>query len=92
VRFAPSEFSSIIIPSSVETLESKCFADCESLSSITFELNSRLTIIESKAFSDLSFQSMVIPMNIEILGSKCFSRCYSLSSITFGPDSKCSIH
>jgi hypothetical protein len=58
-----------------------------SLSAITFESNSRLTRIESKAFDQSSLSLVIIPRNVEILGSKCFSFCESLSSITFESNS-----
>jgi hypothetical protein len=85
--FYDSSLQSILIPSNVEILGSKCFSNCKSLSSITFESNSRLTQIESEAFHQSSLQSILIPRNVEILGSKCFLNCESLSSITFESNS-----
>jgi hypothetical protein len=86
--FSFSSLQSILIPSSVEILGSKCFLWCKSLSSITFESNSRLARIESEAFSFSSLQSISIPRNVEILGSNCFSSCKSLSSVTFESTSR----
>jgi uncharacterized protein YuzB (UPF0349 family) len=77
-----------LIPRNVEILESKCFSNCKSLSSITFESNSYLTRIESEAFYGSSLQSILIPRNVEIVESKCFSNCSSLSSITFESNSR----
>jgi hypothetical protein len=85
--FSSSSLQSILIPRNVEIIGSQCFADCKSLSSITFESSSRLTRIESAAFYGSSLQSILIPSNVEILESKCFSTCKSLSSITFESDS-----
>jgi predicted metal-binding protein len=82
-----SKLSEIEIGRSIEILGSKCFSDCKSLSSITFESQSLLTQIESEAFAKSSLQSILIPRNVEILGSKCFSYCKSLSSITFESNS-----
>jgi hypothetical protein len=82
------ESAEVEIPNNIEILGSRCFSSCKSLSSITFESNSRLTRIESKAFYESSLQSILIPMNVEMLGSKCFSYCYSLSSITFESNSR----
>jgi hypothetical protein len=79
--------STIQIPISIEILGSSCFFFCESLSFITFESNSRLTRIESSAFSCSALQSIVIPSRVEILGSNCFGGCLSLSSITFESNS-----
>jgi hypothetical protein len=86
--FSSSSLQSILIPSNVETLGSKCFSFCFSLSSITFESNSCLTRIESEAFSYLSLQSILIPRNVEIHGSKCFSSRELLSSIAFESNSQ----
>jgi hypothetical protein len=82
-----SKSSKIEIGMNIEIVGSQCFSSCKSVSSITFELNSHLTQIESEAFSDSSLQSILIPMNVEILGSECFSFCKSLSSITFESNS-----
>jgi hypothetical protein len=44
-----SSSPSVTIPRDIEILGSGCFSSCESLLSISFESNSRLTRIESKA-------------------------------------------
>jgi hypothetical protein len=77
-----------MILSSVEIFGSSCFGWCNSLSSISFELNSRLIRIELDAFSGSSLQSIVIPSSVEILGSSCFSKCKSLTSISFESNSR----
>jgi hypothetical protein len=82
-----SKSSSIEIGMNIEIVGTNCFSNCESLFSITFESNSRLTRIESSAFSSSSLQSILIPRNVEILESRCFSFCHSLSSITFESNS-----
>jgi hypothetical protein len=51
-----SKSREIEIGRNIEILGSKCFSCCKSLSSITFESNSRLTRIESEAFSSSSLQ------------------------------------
>jgi hypothetical protein len=83
-----SSSSTIIISSDIEILGSSCFSSCKSLSSISFESNSRLNRIESNAFSSSSLKSISIPRNVEILGSSCFSDCKSLSSISFESNSR----
>jgi hypothetical protein len=80
--------SEIEIGMNIEILGTRCFSSCKSLSSITFESHSRLTRIESFAFSFSSLQSILIPSNVEILGSRCFLYCLSLSSITFESNSR----
>jgi hypothetical protein len=62
-----SKSSEVEIPSHIEILGSFCFSYCESLSSITFESNSHLTRIESKAFDESSLQSIVIPPNFQLI-------------------------
>jgi hypothetical protein len=41
--FYKSSLESILIPRNIKIVGSKCFSNCESLSSLRFELNSRLT-------------------------------------------------
>jgi hypothetical protein len=82
-----SGMSHITIPRDIEIVGSSCFRECKSLSSISFESNSRLLRIESDAFSGSSFQSIVILSNVEILGSSCFAWCESLSFISFESNS-----
>jgi hypothetical protein len=48
-------------------LGSSCFSFCESLSSISFESNSRLNRIESSAFSNSSLRSIEIPRNVQFI-------------------------
>jgi hypothetical protein len=55
---------------------------------MAFERDSRLTRIESKAFSESSLQSIIIPRTVEILCSGCFLSCESLSSISFESESR----
>jgi hypothetical protein len=57
------------------SLQAVAFANkrfSQSLSSITFESDSRLTRIESSTFSRSSLQSIIIPRNVELLCSLCF--------------------
>jgi predicted transcriptional regulator len=82
-----SNSSNIEIPRTIEILCSSCFSKCKSLSSISFESNSRLKRIESSAFSESSLESIEIPQSVEILCSSCFSKCASLSSISFESNS-----
>jgi hypothetical protein len=67
--FSNSSLQSILIPRNVEIFGSQCFSNCESLSSVTFESNSRLTRIESSAFSSSSLHSILIPSTILFIAS-----------------------
>jgi hypothetical protein len=50
-----------ILGRNAEFRGSSCFADCKSVSSITFESNSRLRPLESGEFSSSSLQSILVP-------------------------------
>jgi hypothetical protein len=76
------------IPESISKVTARYFYGLKQFHWITFESNSQLTRIESKAFSSSSLQSIVIPRNVEILGSSCFSSCKSLISISFESNSR----
>jgi hypothetical protein len=52
--------STIVIPRNVEVLGPSCFSDCESLSSITFESESRLTRIDTHAFQDTKLDQFML--------------------------------
>jgi hypothetical protein len=66
-----------------------CFAHCESLSSVSFEIDSELIGIESNAFlSSSEPKSITIPRHVQILCSGCFSHCEPLSSSSFERDSE----
>jgi hypothetical protein len=74
--------SHISISRQIQVLYLSCFAYCESLSSVSFEIDSELIYIESNAFSSCSsIKSITIPPHIQILYSSCFSCCTSVSSI-----------
>jgi hypothetical protein len=72
-----------MIPFNIEIICSSCFSYCKSLSSISFENDSRLRRIESDAFFASALESITIHRGVEILSSSCFSYCKSLSSISF---------
>jgi hypothetical protein len=87
--FTQTSINVVTIPRHVQILSSKCFYDCKSLSSVSFETDSELTRIESHAFwSCLSLRSITIPRHVQILCSDSFSECKSLSSISFETDSE----
>lgn len=47
-----SSLLSITIPAAVETIEESCFANCTSLSKISFETNSHLATVKSSSFKN----------------------------------------
>jgi predicted metal-binding protein len=78
---ALSQSSEYEIARTIEILGSSCFLRCRSLSSITFESNSRLTRIEPEVFSFSSLQSIVIPRNVQFIAGSAFIGA-TLSSIS----------
>jgi hypothetical protein len=54
-----SSLSSISIPDCVEIICSYCFSSCTSLNAVTFEPNSRLSRIETWAFSHCLLTSAI---------------------------------
>jgi hypothetical protein len=87
--FESTRITSTLIPRHVQILCSSCFSDCKSISSISFETESELIHIDSKAFHNCSsLKSITIPHHFQILCSSCFSHCNSLSSISFETESE----
>jgi hypothetical protein len=79
---------SVTIPRTVQILRTNCFSRCWSLENISFETNSQLRCIESRAFYNSFLKSITIPHHVEVLGSECFSECRFLRSISFEPNSR----
>jgi hypothetical protein len=65
----------------MEIFGSLSFSECKSLSSISFESNSRLTQIKSSAFSSSSLESIEIPRDVRSIDGSAFigSELYSIS-------------
>jgi hypothetical protein len=75
---------SICIPSSVEILCKGCFYECKNLSSVIFEIGSKLSVIDKRAFMYCtSLTSICLPATVKTLGQSCFADCWSLSSFKF---------
>jgi hypothetical protein len=76
--------SCICLPSFVQTLGKSCFRRGRSLSAVTFEADSKLSVIEGSAFAECpSLSSICIPSSVTVLSDDCFKRCGSLSPVTF---------
>jgi hypothetical protein len=65
-----------------------CFFSCESLTSVTFELNSKLQRIEEYAFIESGLRIIQVPASVEVLCKCCFAYCESLTSVTFASNSQ----
>jgi hypothetical protein len=53
-------------PSSVEAICEFCFRNCNSLASVTFDANSRLSRLENRAFYESGLQSIHLPGSLEV--------------------------
>jgi hypothetical protein len=86
-RISCSSFQSIVIPRNVEILGSKWFSDCQSLSLITLESNSRLAasirlkVIPEEAFSLSGLLSISIPAAVRIVEKRAFYRSDSFTEL-----------
>jgi hypothetical protein len=67
-----STSSRIEIGRDVEILGSWCFSGNKSLSSISFESDSRLRRIESSAFSRSSLESLILPRHVHCMEGSAF--------------------
>ena len=84
--FDYGSITSIYIPNTITTIESRAFESCQKLKSVTFEENSQLTTIGGMAFSNAqALESITIPRSVTKIGMSAFACCYSLSSLTFEP-------
>jgi len=63
---------SVVIPHNIEVLCSSCFSDHFSLSHISFENDSKLKRIESKAFTMTNIDSIVLPTHILFIAGNAF--------------------
>ena len=77
----------IHIPDGVRELCDACFAQCTSLSRVTFGASSSLKLIGMWAFSRTGLREIHIPDGVQELGNACFGWCRHLSCVTFGESS-----
>jgi hypothetical protein len=77
-------------PSSIEMICESCFQSCNSLASVTFDANSRLSRLEKVAFSCSGLQSIHLPGSLEVICESCFMWYTSLASVTFDANSRLS--
>jgi uncharacterized repeat protein (TIGR02543 family) len=77
--FSNKAITSVVIPSSVESIGASAFSGCNKLESITFGENSVLTSIGASAFYNCtSLTNITIPSSVESIGSSAFYYCYNL--------------
>ena len=79
--FSGTSLISIIIPSSVQTLESKCFYGVSTLKNIT--LNNDLETIGEECFSGCSFKSIALPTSLTTISNYAFQNCKNLRHVFY---------
>ena len=82
--FICASITYVHIPFFVTTIEKSCFAACSSLSRVTFDANSRLTVIGNDAFFETAIPAILIPDTVVCIGDGCFGNCYKLHYVSFG--------
>lgn len=76
--------TSVILPSSITSIENSSFSGCSSLSTIT--IPSSVTTINSQAFYNCtSLTWVILPSALTAISSYCFSGCSNLKSIDIPP-------
>ena len=75
-----SNMHNVILNNNISTIKSHCFAECQSLSSVTF--GNKVSIIDEAAFSHCSaLTSISIPSSVSIIEEEAFLKCTSLQSV-----------
>jgi len=80
VRYPTGLTGSYTVPSTVTTIGSNSFIDCDGLTSVT--LPSSVVCIGDSAFECENLTSINIPSSVTYIGIYSFSNCSSLTSIT----------
>lgn len=95
--FDCTALQSIEIPASVEIIERQAFANCTSLTTVTFEKESQLKTIGSSgngneswgAFANCrALTAIQIPASVTTIGAAAFKGCSSLATVTFEKGSR----
>jgi hypothetical protein len=72
----------ICIRSSVERLCEHCFSGCNSLSTVAFKSDSKVSCLEGYAFVNCSsLSTLFLPSSVETICAYCFNGCHSHSTI-----------
>ena len=80
--FYKTSISSIVIPSSVESIGHNAFGQCQNLTSVVIEDGA--TYIDSSAFANCrTLTSVTIPASVTEIGDSAFANCTSLASINY---------
>lgn len=73
----------VTLPAALESLGISAFESCTSLSSIIFDPNSKLTVLDNYAFYKCtSMEEITLPESVTGINYQCFYGCSKLKSIT----------
>lgn len=84
--FKNTSITSVVIPSSVETIGEFAFEGCADLTTVTF--NEGLKYIGTAAFYMSGITTLNLPDSLETIDQGAFMDCQSLVSVTFGQNLK----
>jgi uncharacterized repeat protein (TIGR02543 family) len=84
---ASTLLESIVIPASVTSIQDYAFEDTTSLTTVTFEPGSQLTIMGDYVFSNSSLRSITIPAQLTEIPYFTFGDSKSLETVAFEPGS-----
>ena len=80
--FQSSNITSITIPATVNKIDSYAFDYCENLTSVNFEVGSKLTSISDNLFSECSnLTDIIIPEGVTTIEFYAFYNCKKLENI-----------
>jgi len=78
--FSNTKLQSVVLPSSIRTIEASAFGSCSKLETIT--LNEGLQIIKNEAFSWSELTSITLPSTITSVGERAFEKCSCLAAVS----------
>lgn len=78
--FSHSEIRSIVLPASLEVIESNAFRSCTKLEKVTFREG--LKTIKQSAFSGCTaLTELILPESVEYIGAYAFNSCTALTDV-----------
>ncbi len=73
----------VTIPCGAERIPSGIFTNNSTITSINFEANSKLTVVEESAFQNSAITSFYAPPSLMTISANAFNGCEALSSVDF---------
>lgn len=86
--FSNNNLKEVYIPSTIISIDKGCFSGNIDLTKVSFDKNSKLTVLESKVFEDCAIKSIKLPDSIVEVKNDAFCGCNSLKELTIGINSK----